>query len=322
MPAYNASRFVGQAINSILTQSFRELELIVIDDGSTDNTLEIVKHYAEQDKRIRVISKEHGGISDALNTGINNSKYSWIGIMHADDIALSHRLARQVKEVRANPSVVVWGTFAYHINSRNEILSISRVGPTTEEEFCHLRRKGQIVLVIHTTALLNKKVVLKVGGYDTVFNGSEELELFDRMAEYGPILSVPEPLALYRIHSSSVSMHRFFQMRRFTRYVRARGQSRLRGVELNFDEFIEAYRQQPLMSRLRKKLDDLSQYSYRKAALFFGEKEYLKAGLNFVLSTTLNPIYAVPRIWHQMLSTDAQRWLNEPKGSGRNDRNL
>jgi glycosyltransferase involved in cell wall biosynthesis len=314
MPAYNASKFIALAIESILNQTFQEFELIIVDDGSTDNTSEIIGRYVEQDNRIRAIQNEHGGISYALNTGISESRYPWVAIIHADDIALPKRFEKQINAAKANPKVVVWGTYAYHINSKGDILSVSRVGPTTEKEFYDLRRKGQVVLVIHPTALLKKEVVLEAGGYDSRFDGSEEMELFDRLAEYGPILSLPESLLLYRIHCNSVSMQRFFTMRRFNRYIRARHKTRLADNRIvSFDEFLEEYKRQPLSLRLRKYIDDWSQFFYRRAGLSFGEKQYLRACLFFAISVTLNPRYSIPRIWNQMISPEARRWLKSKK---------
>ena len=156
MPAYNASSFIAEAIESILHQTFREFELIIVDDGSSDDTVEIIKHYANSDQRIRLIQAEHGGICHALNIGIEASNYSWIARMDADDISLPQRFEKQMNAVDSNPNVVVWGTYVNHISSKGKILSIQQQGPLTEQEFYELKDAGEIPFVIHPTILRTK----------------------------------------------------------------------------------------------------------------------------------------------------------------------
>src|SRR3990172_7527055 len=109
MPAYNSSQYIGEAIESILHQTYRSFELIVVVDGSkdaTDTTLDIARLYERPDLRVRVIEGSHGGPSRALNTGIELAKNSWIAVMHADDIALPQRLEKQINAVQTNPRIV------------------------------------------------------------------------------------------------------------------------------------------------------------------------------------------------------------------------
>ena len=303
MPAYNSASFVQEAIESILRQTYTQLELIVVDDGSSDATFSIASSYVIRDSRVRVIQSDHGGPSRALNTGIQHARYDWVAIMHSDDVSLPFRLERQIKAAHGNPKVVAWGAYAYHIDSRGRKLGLSRVGPTTEEEFQEMKRRGQVVLVIHPTALMRKEAVIAAGRYDPFFDGSEELELFDRLATLGPILALPEPLLLYRIHKSSLSMQRFFQMRLFTRYVRARHRARIAGSSLpTWEEFLREYRAKPVFRHLWRKIDDLGQYCYRKAGVEYADRNYLRFLFYFGASACLNPKYALRRVWHQKLS--------------------
>ena len=131
MPAYNAEDFIKPAVDSILNQTYKDFELIIVDDGSTDKTLEIARAYETQDDRVRVICKNNGGPAEAMNTGLKEARYPWVAVMHSDDIALPDRFARQMQAVEANPDVVIWGTNGYHINSKGDRLSVFKVGPTT-----------------------------------------------------------------------------------------------------------------------------------------------------------------------------------------------
>jgi glycosyltransferase involved in cell wall biosynthesis len=311
MPAYNSARFVRQAIESILNQTYSNFEFIVVDDGSTDDTLSIALAYAERDRRVRVIQPNHGGSSTALNIAIEEATNDWVAIMHADDVSLPYRLERQLRAARNRAGVVAWGAFAYHINSIGKILSLSRAGPTTEEEFYDLRRRGQLFTIIHPTALLRKDIVQRAGGYDPRFGAAEDLDLFERMAEFGPILAVPEPLVLYRMHGSSVTMGHFSEEKFLTRFVSARLRARLRVEPLpTLDEFGEQYRRCALPTRLRRFLDDSGKLYYRRAGIAFANGQYLTAAAKGLLSGMLNPWYVFSRLWGQRLSPVARQWLS------------
>jgi glycosyltransferase involved in cell wall biosynthesis len=314
MPAFNSSNFIAKAIESILNQTFQDFELILVDDGSTDNTLEIMTHYREQDNRIQIIQSKHVGCSRARNLGINQSKFPWIAVMDADDIALPKRFAKQIEAANANPKVVAWGTYVHHVNLKEEVLSLQKHGLLTEEEFYDNMKRGDVPFVIHPTSLIKKEILLKVGGYDPKFSDADDFELFDRLSDYGPILVIPEPLLLYRLHSQSVSMNKYFIRDLLIKYVYTRRSAQIKGEEVvDLDQFIGNYKQRPFLLRTKHYLNNLSQFWYRKAGVFFSEKQYLQATLYLSMVIVLNPLYAIPRIWRQRLSPEARRTLNPAK---------
>ena len=205
MPAFNAERYVAAAIESILSQTYGDFEFVIVNDGSTDRTLDIIKGYAERDPRFRVITQDNQGISSALNRGIQETRYEWIAVMHADDVSMSNRLEKQLQAALNKPNVVAWGSYAYYISEKGKELGLSRIGPTTETEFFDLLQRGKPVQIIHSTSLMRKEAVLKVGGYDPDYVTCEDLEFFQRLSQLGPILAIPEPLGQYRIHGENPS---------------------------------------------------------------------------------------------------------------------
>ncbi|RAQ42830.1 glycosyltransferase family 2 protein [Limnospira platensis] len=312
MASYNAEKFIALAIDSIINQTFTEFELIIVDDGSTDGTLDIIKNYEKQDNRIKVIYSDHGGASQARNLGIAAAKHPWIAIMDADDVAVPHRFQRQIETLEKMPNLVGLGSAVHHINSQGDILSISPLGPKTEEEFYQMRQDGHVVNLNHPTALFKKEIVLKVGGYRPDFFPAEDLELMDRMAEYGPILSLPEPLLLYRVHAGSGSMQRFFFQRQVMRYVRTRHVARLEGKpEPTFEEFLQERASWPVLARVSKYFQTLGMFYYRKAGLMVGEKQYFPASFYLGLSVLMNPQYTVPRVWGQVLSPKTRKIIEK-----------
>ena len=316
MPAYNSAQFISEAIESILNQTFCDFELLIVDDGSTDDTLSIASKYAERDSRARLIQSGHGGASRARNTAIEHAKYDWIALMDADDVSLPDRFEKQLAAACNNPRVVAWGTYAFVINSLGQRLGFSKTGPTTEEEFHELRSGNQLATVITATALMKKVAFMQVGPYDPFFDPTEDIELFERLATIGPILAVPEPLYLRRIHKSNVTTQRFLLNRAQTRYVRARQSARVLGTTLpTYQDFICASKSEPLLKRVRRRLDDLSQYNYRKSAIEYAEGNYVRWLFKSALSVFLYPKYALRRAWSQKFSPEAQRWLVEKSSS-------
>jgi glycosyltransferase involved in cell wall biosynthesis len=254
------------------------------------------------------------GCSRARNLGINQSKFPWIAVMDADDIALPKRFAKQIEAANANPKVVAWGTYVHHVNLKEEVLSLQKHGLLTEEEFYDNMKRGDVPFVIHPTSLIKKEILLKVGGYDPKFSDADDFELFDRLSDYGPILVIPEPLLLYRLHSQSVSMNKYFIRDLLIKYVYTRRSAQIKGEEVvDLDQFIGNYKQRPFLLRTKHYLNNLSQFWYRKAGVFFSEKQYLQATLYLSMVIVLNPLYAIPRIWRQRLSPEARRTLNPAK---------
>ncbi|CAN1209207.1 Glycosyl transferase family 2 [Tumidithrix helvetica PCC 7403] len=314
MPAYNASKFIDEAIKSILNQTLGDFELIIVDDGSTDNTVDIVKHYLKLDRRIRLIQNNHKGISHALNTGLKEAKYDWIARIDADDIALPERFEKQIKAANANPKVLVWGTYAYHISSTGKVLSLQQQGPISEEEFHRILNDGMIPFVIQPTVLLKKEILLKVGEYDERFTFAQDLDLLSRISDHGSILAIPEPLLLYRVHLQSVSMQKFFLQQFFARCIYARHQARRTGAQLPEPaQFEHEEKKRPILSRLPENLQTLGRFFYRKAGLFFAEKQYIQATWYLGFAMIIYPSYSIPRIWNQKLSPQTRQALKEAK---------
>jgi glycosyltransferase involved in cell wall biosynthesis len=301
LPAYNAATFLAEAIESILQQTFQEFELIIVDDGSTDNTLEIIHPYLSNPK-VKVIKGEHKGLSCALNLGIAEAQYPWIARMDADDVALPERFQRQVEAIILSPQVVAWGTYAFYISATGKKLGIAASGPITIEDFENRRGDGHLFQLIHPTVILKKEIILACGGYRTEFEPVEDLDLFNRMTSYGPLLAIPEPLLRYRIHNQSVSMQRFFFQRVLMRYVVSIHRRSLENLpEQTFEEFQQEYNHIFWFDRLTRDLRTYGMFFYRKAGLAVGDGSYVYGGIYLTLSVLCNPGYSVSRFARQVL---------------------
>lgn len=306
MPAYNAEEFIVESIESILNQTYKNFEFIIVNDGSTDNTASIIDRYAQQDARIKIIHKENGGISRALNAGIEVAQYPWIARMDADDISLPHRLARQLEVTESMPEVVVWGNYAHLINVKGDKRGTVKFLPTSIEEYHELRRLGKPVRVIHSTALFKRDIALKVNGYDPRLDGVEDSDMWWRMSRFGPVVNLPEYFILVRIHESSVTAQKEFvhgESARRHAFIGARYKAWTEGVELTYDMFCEQYAKRSLWTRIKQRQYNLSYYYWRVFATQVSAQRYLVSLRFLVLSFFNNPFYVIGKVKDRLVNS-------------------
>ncbi len=179
MPVYNGARFINQTIESVLNQTFTDFELLIIDDGSIDNTLEIANQYALGDRRIQVFSHPNQGVSVTRNRGIKSTKGKLIAFLDADDIWSPDKLAAHIKHFQAHPNLAV--SF-----SRVEFISIdgSRTGQVSTSRLFHLQPEDFLYENPTTTMsnpIARAEVFAEVGGFAEDMSYSEDLEWLFRV---------------------------------------------------------------------------------------------------------------------------------------------
>ena len=190
LPVYNGEKYLKLAIDSILNQTYPYFELIVLNDGSTDSTEEIIKSY--KDTRIVYVKKENSGLADTLNVGWRMAKYDWIARMDCDDIAFTNRFEEQVKFLNCNIDIV--GAAALTIDENNNEIGQIYL-PKSKDEII---RKGKTAF-IHPTVIIRKSILKKLGGYDVNFRRTEDLNLWMRYFSIGEnIYNIQKKLIYYR----------------------------------------------------------------------------------------------------------------------------
>ena len=205
LPAFNASKYIAESIDSVLAQSFRDFELLVIDNGSVDSTVEIVGRF--RDKRLRLLRhKSNRGLSNSLNHGILMAKGVWLARVDADDVCLAERFEKQLAFLEKNKEVVAIGTAMIQIDDRGRRLSTVIFAEDHQEIVGGLvfgKKAGQLA---HSSVMVSRRVVEEVGGYPTYFSTTEDLPLWLRLTFKGRLANLPDPLILYRVHQSSMSL--------------------------------------------------------------------------------------------------------------------
>ena len=204
MPVYNGAQFLEEAVTSILVQTFRDFEFIVVDDGSTDQTPEVLGRLASRDKRLRVIVQPNAGIVMALNRAIDEASGTWIARMDSDDVSLPDRLKRQYGEAIADPDVAVLGGDCILIDEGGRRFGMKRFPSKRGGVLRSLEGGG--VGIAHPTAFIRRKYLDAAGGYRERFRHAEDTDLWLRLAEMGDIRSIGAVVLLLRKHDSNVSL--------------------------------------------------------------------------------------------------------------------
>ena len=202
MSVYNGGEYLPESIESILQQTYRNLELIIIDDGSTDNSLKIIK--SKQDPRIRIISRENKGLVVSLNEGLNLAKGEYVARMDADDISVSTRLSRQVDYMKAHPNCAVVGTYIKEIDERGKPFKRSVLSNGVIDQCLEFALPRYNPLA-HGSIMMRRKIALRAGGYNEEFWPAEDYELWARLTLYGRLGVIPEELYIYRVNSQGIS---------------------------------------------------------------------------------------------------------------------
>lgn len=202
LPVYNAEKFLHDSLNSVINQSYSNLEIIVIDDGSTDNSLSIIKGF--NDKRIKIISRENKGLIYSLNEGLNIAKGNYIARMDADDIARSDRIETQLKFLLKNKGVSVVGSYANLIDENGVNIGIKKK-PSYDliiKTICFFGSP-----FIHPTVMFNKLLIQEQLYYSNEFIHAEDYELWSRLVvcEKFKFFNIKDTLLDYRIVATSVS---------------------------------------------------------------------------------------------------------------------
>ncbi len=215
MPVYNGEKFLKEAIDSILGQTFKDFELLVVDDGSIDSSLNIVESFSDQ--RIKIIRLHHGGIVDALNYGLNNATGEYIIRADADDISLPDRFEKLSNYMEENKEIEVCGSWAISINEKGESFGEIKYPPIQNREI----RKYAILHnpFIHPSVIIRKKIIDKVGGYKN-FKHTEDYELWTRILSKHQGHNLGEFLLKYRIHNGQVTKKKNITMRYYGLFVR------------------------------------------------------------------------------------------------------
>ncbi len=206
MPVYNGKKYLRDSIESILNQTYADFEFIIINDGSTDDSLQIIEKYAREDGRIKVVTRENRGLVYSLNEGIGLAVGDYIARMDADDIAFPERFSEQINYFQNHPEVHFLGTnVEFLAESQGRDINIcQRMFNSEFETEKPLKNLFLNKIICHPTLMMRKEAIISLHGYSSQYPTSEDYDLFYRAIRRGyKIDKLNKTLLSYRIHSSS-----------------------------------------------------------------------------------------------------------------------
>ncbi len=208
MAVYNGERFLEQAVESVLGQSLSDIELVVVDDGSTDKTPKILADLAARDRRVAVHRQANSGRTEALNVGVGLAKAPLVARLDADDVCLPERLARQVEVFDQHKSVGLVGGGARLVDADGRPFEESMC-PLSDEEI--RRAFSYTTPFFHSAVMFRKDAFEAAGRYRRCFVESEDLDLWLRIAERHDLLNLAALVIEYRMHGEQASLRHLEQ---------------------------------------------------------------------------------------------------------------
>lgn len=284
LPTHNGMPHLQQAVDSILGQTLKDLTLLILDDGSTDGTPQYLSSLA--DPRVRVQRIPHSGLGAALNVGVDLCNTEFIGRMDADDIALPHRLERQLAFLRANDGVGVLGThFAYCTSPA----STGFVPPLA----CDHDGIKQALLrmehaLCHGTLLCRAACLRRIGGY-RVTGAGQDWDLFLRLADVCRLANLKDVLYLYRLHRGSINAVQANHVRLQRSYACYCARQRARGLEEHSYDWFVATTQMSITARASRWFDIVAYEQYRRGIADVLCAHPVKGYARLILAATLSP---------------------------------
>jgi glycosyltransferase involved in cell wall biosynthesis len=200
---HNGEEFLAEAVESVLAQSLADLELVVVDDGSTDATAAILERWASQDARVRVYRQPHAGRAMARNHAFEIARAALVAVLDADDVALPTRLEQQLAFMNEHPEVAVVGGAVVFIGNDGRMFGEWRYPVTDAEMRLELVKSTPLA---HSTVMIRKAPFMNVGGYRAQFAFAQDVDLWLRLADRHAFANLPEPLIRYRVHPDQGSV--------------------------------------------------------------------------------------------------------------------
>lgn len=202
LPTYNNQQLLESSVWSVLTQDFTDFELIIINDGSTDNTKQIIEKLQQKDSRIKLLNQENQGIVASLNRGLKAASGDYIARIDGDDQWLPHKLKTQIKIVTEQPEVILVSGGVERIDTQDRPIGFGFSCHSDED----IKRTMVITNpLVHSGVLFNKKIALEYGGYPDLCP-IEDYALFSKMIGKGKFYNIPYPIVRYRVNPEGISL--------------------------------------------------------------------------------------------------------------------
>jgi len=229
MAVYNGERYLSRSIESVLSQSCTNFEFLIIDDGSTDRSFEIIGHFAFQDERIRWVKQKNMGLTKSLNKGLLLAGGDYVARQDAGDMSKKDRLSTQKRFLDENPDVVLVGSSIDLIDEAGHVINTKHLPKESADIKSILRKKN---CFSHGSMMFRKKEIKDIGGYREELKYSQDYDLVLRLSEKHKLSNLDDVLYQYRMDSQAISVENIEIQRLYRDYIKKlAGQRRTQGKD-------------------------------------------------------------------------------------------
>jgi glycosyltransferase involved in cell wall biosynthesis len=286
LPVHNAMPFLPAAVQSLFTQSQKDLELLFLDDGSTDGSGEYLE--ALKFPGLTVIRRSQQGVGAVRNYGLERCETEYLALMDADDLSMPDRLSAQLGYLQANPECVMLGTQIDFLIGG----TVQRGLPcaTRHEEIQNRLMFGSGI--VYPTVMLRTRIARLIGGF-RLKGAGEEYDFCLRMSENGRVANLPRVLYQFRLHRHSISMTKQADLLRGSAYAKTTALQRRSGLpEISFEDFQKAWKRRGPAALLSERIRLTSNMSYRLGRINVAEGRRALGLLQMATAATLDPVVA------------------------------
>jgi len=303
IPCYNVEKYLSKTIESVLNQTFKNFTIFLINNGSSDGSLNVMKKYQQLDKRIKIIKyKKKTSRGKSINDLIRKINFKWFCLLDADDVMFKNKIKTQIKYLIDNPNIKVLSNLATYITYDEEktygksITSINHQYSAFE-----LTDKKKNISIMISGCFFDKKIFTSVGGFRQKFWPCDDTDLFNRISEKKKIIYVlPKILIKYRIHSNSVTTNNFFYSKLKNDWVNDCLIQRInKDKELSFKKFCNKLSKRNIFLKAKNLFDDKCDYYFRKTIIYIIDKKILKIAACLFLSFINNPFRFFQKIYNR-----------------------
>ncbi|MDN4472045.1 glycosyltransferase family 2 protein [Demequina zhanjiangensis] len=285
VPTYNVGSVVRDAVESVLAQTYARLEVIVVDDGSTDDTMRSLDGL--EDPRLTIVSKPNGGVSSARNLGTEMASGPFLAFLDADDLWDAEKLERTLPLMEGRVAV---GSMMRYVDEVGASLGSAAGEDPTVGDAPERIRAGRLMPFPLSGIVMRADAVEAAGPYDTELRYAQDLDFFARVARQGEIGWIAEPLGAYRLSPNAASARAHARQRKNTRFIQARLARRDEGGDLTWEEFEQL--DKPSFATRRR---DYAAAAYREGGLALSQGRRLGAW-RLVAAAAVSPRYTFPRL--------------------------
>ncbi|UQN09684.1 glycosyltransferase family 2 protein [Deinococcus sp. QL22] len=315
---YNAQRYLEETLRALSAQTFSAFEVVMVNDGSTDQSAELAQKFCDQDPRFRLFHTPNQGISPTRNLAVQHATAPWIAVCDADDtwtpdkLELQHRFIQQWAATQAEPMLAL-GTSGDLINGKGEQIRMVNTQERPWPTVLHDEATLHELHMINSSVVFQREVFLRLGGYRAEYTPTEDTDLWVRFSEHGAVINMPDHLTHYRMHSSNISESHYPVMILNLYRIQANTERRRQQLpEWSAEQFTARMRQnRPQYVRTMKNLQHMKYYNRAKNR--WGNGHYLGVVAPLVQACLVSPSRTVKLFLRsEVYRTSRLHWRRHP----------